>query len=103
MTAHYSPFERNTGFTIKGTSPRSRDCVAIIFLSFRASEARQGIQYIQQLLDAGFHRHDDFNALFAIATQSPSQGMTRSGLISGRPKFGKFKPASEYSREQTLP
>jgi hypothetical protein len=41
-----------------------RDCVVITFLAFRASEARPGIQYIQQLLDAGFHRHDDFNNTF---------------------------------------
>jgi hypothetical protein len=53
-------------------------------LSFRASEARHGIQYFQQLLDAGFHRHDDFNALFAIAKQSHTPGTPRSLQISAR-------------------
>jgi len=50
----------------------SGDSVAIIFLSFRASEARHGIQYFQHVLDAGFHRHDDVDGFFTIATQSPA-------------------------------
>ncbi|MBP9011416.1 MAG: hypothetical protein KBG13_08865 [Syntrophaceae bacterium] len=49
----------------------SGDSVAIIFLSFRASEARHGIQYFQHVLDAGFHRHDDVDGFFTIATQPP--------------------------------
>jgi len=48
------------------------DCVVITFLSFRASEARHGIQYFQHVLDAGFHRHDDVDGFFTIATQSPA-------------------------------
>ena len=50
------------------------DCVVITFLSFRASEARHGIQYYQHVLDAGFHRHDDVDGFFTIATQSPGRG-----------------------------
>jgi len=34
------------------------------FLSFRASEARHGIQYFQQVLDAGFRRHDGVDSTF---------------------------------------
>jgi hypothetical protein len=34
------------------------DCVTISLLSFRASEARHGIQYFHLVLDAGFRRHE---------------------------------------------
>ena len=58
------------------------DCVVITFLSFRASEARHGIQYFQHVLDAGFHRHDDVDGFFTIATQSLGGGRGRMKSLS---------------------
>jgi hypothetical protein len=50
------------------------DCVVITFLSFRASEARHGIQYFQHVLDTDLRRYDDGDGFFTIATQSPGGG-----------------------------
>jgi len=41
-------------------------------LSFRASEARHGIQYFQHVLDTGLRRYDDGDGFFTITTQSPA-------------------------------
>ncbi len=42
--------------------PAKRLCRNYIYLSFRASEARHGIQENQLVLDTGLHRYDDFYA-----------------------------------------
>jgi len=47
-------------FVISGSETVSQ----LPFLSFRASEARHGIQYFQQVLDAGFRRHDGVDSTF---------------------------------------
>ncbi len=60
--------------------PPRGGCVVIIFLSFRASEARHGILYYQHVLDAGFHRHDDVDDFFTITTQPPA-GDTKVTLV----------------------
>jgi len=44
--------------------PREKTVSQLPFLSFRASEARHGIQYFQQVLDAGFRRHDGVDSTF---------------------------------------
>jgi len=44
------------------------------FLSFRASEARHGIQYFQQVLDAGFRRHDGVDSTFYYYDTVSSRG-----------------------------
>ena len=49
---------------VSGGCPGIRDCVTITFLSFRASEARHGIQYFQYALDTGLRRYDDFYCAF---------------------------------------
>jgi hypothetical protein len=47
-------------------------CVAFPVLSFRASEARRGIQPFQEFLDARFRGHDNILLNFPIVTQPMS-------------------------------
>ena len=54
----------STIMEVSGGCPGIRDCVTITFLSFRASEARHGIQYFQYVLDTGLRRYDDFYCAF---------------------------------------
>ena len=70
------------------------DCVVITFLSFRASEARHGIQYYQHVLDAGFHRHDDVDGFFTIATQPP-KGNIRGSYLPDRILCGSPVPENK--------
>ena len=57
-----------------------------LILSFRASEARHGIQYFQYVLDAGFRnlkvtsRHDGVDGTFYYYDTVSFAGMTNSGV-----------------------
>jgi hypothetical protein len=56
------------------------------FLSFRASEARHGIQYFQQVLDAGFRRHDGVDSTFYYYDTVSESGMTKRARLFSEAK-----------------